>query len=92
MASMNGMRITREEIFGPVLSVVTVEDEEEALKVANDTNYGLAASLYTDGFNRAHRMARSIRAGTVPVDLDSASLVSSGAGNTSTFGCSYGND
>ncbi len=64
----NSMRIAREEIFGPVLSVVTVKDEEEALKIANDTNYGLAASLYTDDLNRAHRMAKSIRAGTVSVN------------------------
>ncbi|QDC01689.1 aldehyde dehydrogenase [Mesorhizobium sp. 8] len=64
----NRMRIAREEIFGPVLSVITVKDEEEALKVANDTNYGLAASLYTDDLNRAHRMAKSIRAGTVSVN------------------------
>jgi gamma-glutamyl-gamma-aminobutyraldehyde dehydrogenase len=62
------MRIAREEIFGPVLSVITVKDEEEALKVANDTSYGLAASLYTDDLNRAHRMAKSIRAGTVSVN------------------------
>ncbi len=64
----NSMRIAREEIFGPVLSVVTVKDEEEALKIANDTSYGLAASLYTDDLNRAHRMAKSIRAGTVSVN------------------------
>ncbi|CAM5187409.1 Gamma-glutamyl-gamma-aminobutyraldehyde dehydrogenase OS=Castellaniella defragrans OX=75697 GN=HNR28_002005 PE=3 SV=1 [Castellaniella defragrans] len=64
----NDMRIAREEIFGPVLSVVTVKDEEEALKVANDTRYGLAASLYTDDLNRAHRMSKSIRAGTVSVN------------------------
>jgi 4-(gamma-glutamylamino)butanal dehydrogenase len=64
----NNMKIAQEEIFGPVLSTITVSDEEEAIAVANDTNYGLAASLYTDNVNRAHRMARAIQAGTVSVN------------------------
>jgi gamma-glutamyl-gamma-aminobutyraldehyde dehydrogenase len=62
------MKIAREEIFGPVLSVLTFSKEEEAIALANDTNYGLAASLYTQDVNRAHRAARSIRAGTVSVN------------------------
>lgn len=64
----NDMTIAREEIFGPVLSVITFKDEEEAIKLANDTIYGLAASLYTDDLNVAHRVAKSIRAGTVSVN------------------------
>lgn len=64
----NSMRIAREEIFGPVLSVITFKDETEAIKIANDTNYGLAASLYTENLNTAHRVAKSIRAGTVSVN------------------------
>jgi gamma-glutamyl-gamma-aminobutyraldehyde dehydrogenase len=64
----NSMRVAREEIFGPVLSVITFSDPEEAIKIANDTNYGLAASLYTDNLNVAHKMARAIRAGTVSVN------------------------
>ncbi|TIP10564.1 aldehyde dehydrogenase [Mesorhizobium sp.] len=64
----NDMVIAREEIFGPVLSVITVRDDAEAVRIANDTNYGLAASLYTNDLNRAHLIARSIRAGTVSVN------------------------
>jgi 4-(gamma-glutamylamino)butanal dehydrogenase len=64
----NDMTIAREEVFGPVLSVISVKDEAEALAVANDTPYGLAASLYTDNLNVAHRMAKGIRAGTVSVN------------------------
>jgi 4-(gamma-glutamylamino)butanal dehydrogenase len=64
----NSMRIAREEIFGPVLSVISFSDEEEALRIANDTNYGLAASLYTNNLNTAHKVARAIRAGTVSVN------------------------
>ncbi|RUW81439.1 aldehyde dehydrogenase [Mesorhizobium sp. M2A.F.Ca.ET.067.02.1.1] len=64
----NNMKIAREEIFGPVLSVITFNDEAEAVRLANDTNYGLAASLYTDDLNTAHRVAKQIRAGTVSVN------------------------
>ena len=62
------MTIAREEIFGPVLAVVTVSDEAQAVQVANDTDYGLTASVFTSDLRRAHRMARSIRAGTVTVN------------------------
>lgn len=64
----NDMTIAREEIFGPVLSVITFKDEEEAVKIANDTNFGLAASLYTENLSTAHRVAKAIRAGTVSVN------------------------
>jgi gamma-glutamyl-gamma-aminobutyraldehyde dehydrogenase len=64
----NDMRIAREEIFGPVLSVIEFESEDEAVRVANDTPYGLAASLYTENLNVAHRVAREIRAGVVAVN------------------------
>jgi gamma-glutamyl-gamma-aminobutyraldehyde dehydrogenase len=64
----NRMRIAREEIFGPVLSVIAFSSEEEAIALANDTDYGLAASLHTADLNRAHRAARLIRAGTVSVN------------------------
>jgi gamma-glutamyl-gamma-aminobutyraldehyde dehydrogenase len=64
----NDMTIAREEIFGPVLSVIPFSSAEEAVRIANDTNYGLAASLYTDDLNVAHRVAKSIRAGTVSVN------------------------
>jgi len=64
----NNMAIAREEIFGPVLSVIPFDSEEEAIRLANDTNYGLAASLYTEDLNTAHRVAKAIRAGTVSVN------------------------
>ena len=64
----NSMRIAREEIFGPVLSVITFSDAEEAVKIANDTSYGLAASLYTNDLNVAHKVARALRAGTVSIN------------------------
>jgi gamma-glutamyl-gamma-aminobutyraldehyde dehydrogenase len=64
----NDMRIAQEEIFGPVLSVIEFETEAEAVAIANDTAYGLAASIYTDDLNVAHRVARDLRAGTVGVN------------------------
>jgi len=64
----NDMRVAREEIFGPVLSVIEFDTEEEAVAMANDTPYGLAASLYTNDLNVAHRVARDLRAGVVGVN------------------------
>ncbi len=64
----NQMRIAREEIFGPVMSVLRFETQEEALALANDSAYGLQASVWSDNINRAHRVARSLRAGTVHVN------------------------
>ena len=58
----------KEEIFGPILSVLTVENAEEAIMVANDTEYGLTASIFTSNIKRALRGARSLRAGTVTVN------------------------
>jgi len=72
-----GHVIAREEIFGPVLSVLTFRDEEEAAELANRTEYGLAAGIWTRDVKRAHRVARRIQAGTVWVNtyhpLDAAS-------------------
>jgi len=59
------MEIAREEIFGPVLSVLTFKDEEEAIQIANDTPYGLAAGVWTSSVQRSHRIAHKIKAGTV---------------------------
>jgi gamma-glutamyl-gamma-aminobutyraldehyde dehydrogenase len=64
----NTMRIAREEIFGPLLSVISFKDESEAISIANDTPYGLAASVYTQSLDCAHRIAGSLRAGTVSVN------------------------
>ncbi|WP_344339460.1 aldehyde dehydrogenase family protein, partial [Agrococcus versicolor] len=58
----------REEIFGPVLAITTFDTEEEAIALANATDYGLAASLFTDDVHRAHRVSRLLRAGTVSVN------------------------
>jgi 4-guanidinobutyraldehyde dehydrogenase / NAD-dependent aldehyde dehydrogenase len=64
----NDMRIAREEIFGPVLTVLPVDDPESAVRVANDTTYGLAAAVWTRDVSRAHRIARSLRAGNVYIN------------------------
>ncbi len=55
----------REEIFGPVVCVTTFRDEKEVIQRANDTNYGLAATVWTSDLGKAHRVSRSINAGTV---------------------------
>ena len=64
----NDMQIAREEVFGPVLSVLRFGGEEEAIAIANDTRYGLAAGVWTNDVHRAHRVAHRIRAGTVWVN------------------------
>ena len=61
----NDMRINREEIFGPAVAVIRVADEDEAVRVANDTRFGLAAAVWTRDASRAHRVARALNAGTV---------------------------
>jgi gamma-glutamyl-gamma-aminobutyraldehyde dehydrogenase len=60
-----GVYIAREEIFGPVLSVITFNTVDEALTIANDTEYGLAAAIWTKDMDFAYQMSRSLRAGTV---------------------------
>ena len=64
-----GAKQAREEIFGPVLSVLTVDSFDEAIALANDTEYGLAASIFTANVKKAIRGARAIRAGTVTVNI-----------------------
>lgn len=63
-----GSRLAQEEIFGPVLVSIDAKDEEEALQLANGTEYGLAASVWTNNVARAHKFARRLRAGTVWVN------------------------
>ena len=65
------MRMMREEIFGPVIAVTPFDEPEEALEHANDTDYGLAASIWTRDLSTAHRMAAGVRAGTVWVNCHS---------------------
>jgi aldehyde dehydrogenase len=61
----NDMQVFQEEIFGPVVGITTFEDEAEALRIANDTEYGLGAGVWTRDMNRAYRMGRGIQAGRV---------------------------
>jgi len=64
----NDMRIAQEEIFGPVMSILPFESEDEAYDIANDTTYGLAAGVWTNDLSLAHRASRALRTGTVWVN------------------------
>lgn len=63
-----GARLYREEIFGPVVTVLPFEDDDEAVALANDTSYGLAATAWTTNLSRAHRIAKRLQAGTVTLN------------------------
>ncbi len=86
------MRIAQEEIFGPVLSVIPFDDIDDAIRIANDTAYGLAAAVWTKDLKVAHRVARGIRAGTVWVNSYGATDagVSFGGYKQSGFGRELG--
>ena len=62
------MTLAREEVFGPILAIIPFDGEEEALRIANATDYGLASAVWTANLSRAHRMVRGIRAGVVHVN------------------------
>ncbi|MCB1031863.1 MAG: aldehyde dehydrogenase [Acidimicrobiales bacterium] len=66
----NSMRIAREEVFGPVASIIAFDSEEDAIRIANDSDYGLSGSLWTGSAPRAIRVARSIRTGTLAVNTN----------------------
>ena len=62
------MALAREEVFGPVLAVLPFDDEDHALRLANDSVYGLASAVWTGNLSRAHRMVRNLKAGVVHVN------------------------
>lgn len=64
----NDMKVVREEIFGPVLVVQTFSDADEAMRLANDNDYGLAAAIWTENLGQAHRMARAMKSGIVGIN------------------------
>ncbi|MBN9013833.1 MAG: aldehyde dehydrogenase family protein, partial [Rhizobiales bacterium] len=66
----NSMKIAQEEIFGPVLTAIPFEDEADALRIANDVRYGLAAYIWTGDVGRAHRVSQSVEAGMVWVNSE----------------------
>jgi gamma-glutamyl-gamma-aminobutyraldehyde dehydrogenase len=80
------MAVAREEIFGPVVSMLSFASEDEAIALANDTDYGLAASVFTHDLDRAHRMARAVRAGTVSVNCYSEGDITTPFGGYKTSG------
>jgi aldehyde dehydrogenase len=65
LSGTNNMRVFQEEIFGPVISITTFKDEAEAIAIANDTEYGLGAGLWTRDMNRSYRVGRAVQAGRV---------------------------
>jgi gamma-glutamyl-gamma-aminobutyraldehyde dehydrogenase/4-guanidinobutyraldehyde dehydrogenase/NAD-dependent aldehyde dehydrogenase len=83
-----GMRLAREEVFGPVLAVMPFDTAEEAVALANGTDYGLGASVWTRDLSKAHHTARRLRSGTVWVNCydDSDITVPFGGANQSGFG------
>lgn len=80
------MKIFQEEIFGPVVAVTKAETDEEAIALANDTPYGLAATLYTRDIVKAHKYARKLRAGTVGVNAYSEGEISTPFGGFKASG------
>ncbi len=82
------MAVAREEIFGPVLSVLSFKTEDEAIRIANDSDYGLAASVFTQSLDAAHSISGALRAGTVSVNCYSEGDITTpfGGYRTSGFG------
>ncbi len=86
----NAMTIAREEVFGPVLTIIPFEEEEEAIAIANDSPYGLAAGVWTQNLSRAHRVARRLDAGVVWVNTYRTNAVQAPFGGVKDSG--YGRE
>src|SRR5207245_788031 len=71
----NSMRIAREEIFGPVIAVIPYDDERDAVRIANDSEYGLAGSVWTSDMGKGMDIARRVRAGTFGVNQYTMDLI-----------------
>ena len=80
------MTIAREEIFGPVLSVLDFDTEEEAIRRANDTEFGLAASVFTNDLTRAHRVSTAFEAGTCYINTHNLAPVEAPFGGSKMSG------
>jgi len=80
------MRIAQEEIFGPVLTALPFSDEADAIKIANDTDYGLAAYIWTSEIGRAHRVAQALDAGMIWVNSQNVRHLPTPFGGTKASG------
>lgn len=82
----NDMRVAQEEIFGPVISIIPFDDEEEAIRLANSTEYGLGGAVWTRDVGRAHRVSRAVKAGIIWVNCYGVTDPSTSYGGTKLSG------
>jgi len=83
------MTIAQEEVFGPVLSIISFDDAEDAIRIANSTPYGLAAGVWTSNLTTAHRMVAAIRSGVVHVNCYGGAAISLPLGGMKQSGNGY---